>query len=610
MRRRINAGLLFFGAILLFAPPLIDVPFSTRGEAREALVVAAMIDQDELVLPLRNGTVIPSKPPLFHWIARGMVSLLGIEPPRIAPPPASASVVAEDSPENRRSRRTGVASSDLALLEFAIRLPSALAGALCLALLFAWIEPVTGKYEAFAAVAVLGSSFELMRSASIARVDMVFAATLSAGLIAMNVMIDRYHETRKISPLPFAGVILALAAAVLAKGPAGIALPWAIAGLYALLLLPLRAIPFGWAGAAFAGSLLIALGWYIPAYLRGGEAFLDVHLMRENVARIVGMDEYETGHAAPFYMTTLLFLAALLPWTILIPLLGGAADLTPRSFREKFARRPADARERVELFALLWVLFFIVFFSFTASKRSAYLLPALPPAAALLGPALLTRARGRFRCCAAAVGTLSFLLAVVACAAVVLPSDKIEQLLNVAVRKEYAREQARVVVSALRGNQVCFAVLMLGTALLVLTAVRLWQRQIAAAMSALAAGTVGIFLGISTAITPTISWAQTPRPFMEQVLAIIPLDASLSQYKHDFYAATFYGGPIFGGRVIPLVHDLPEKDPRNRSFVLAAASDVPILRDGGRTFEVALASSALDLYGKDRLVLLELNGGK
>lgn len=588
--RWLIALLIFAGAIAFFAPPLLDVPFSTRGEAREGLVVTAMLDQDELVLPLRNGTVIPSKPPLFHWIGRGMVSLLGIE--RQAEGPAAATVLTQSS----------------SLLEFAIRLPSVLGAAICLALLFAWLEPVTGRKEAWAAVLVLGTSFELMRSASIARVDMVFAATLTAGLIALNIMIDRYSETRRVALVPFLGAVIALAAATLAKGPAGLALPWAIAVLYVLFLLPLRAIPFGWAAGAMAASLVLALGWYVPAYMKGGEPFLDVHLMRENVARIVGMDDYETGHAAPFYMTTLLFLAAFLPWTLLLPLLGSAADYRPKALLGWF-RRPVDARERIELFSLLWLLFFIVFFSFTASKRSAYLLPALCPAAALLGPALVRNARGRWRSCAAIFGTLAAVLGVVAAFAAFVPAGVLDRILEVTVRKEFAREQARAAVLALRENPASFAVLALGIALIATAAHRLWTRRAVPALYALAAGSAGIYLGVSTAITPTIARAQTPRPFMQQILADIGSDAALSQFKHDFYAATFYADPYYGGRNIPLIDTLPA--PREKkSYVLAASSDVDELRAAGVPFEIALASSSLNAYGKDRLVLLELTNPK
>ena len=46
-----------------------DAPFYDKQEAREALVVWEIIHSGNWILPLRNGAEIPSKPPLYHWLA-------------------------------------------------------------------------------------------------------------------------------------------------------------------------------------------------------------------------------------------------------------------------------------------------------------------------------------------------------------------------------------------------------------------------------------------------------------------------------------------------------------------------------------------------------------
>src|SRR5216684_9297 len=53
---------------LLYLWGLGDLPFHTKGEPREATVVWEIYHSGEWVLPLRNGSIIPSKPPLFHWL--------------------------------------------------------------------------------------------------------------------------------------------------------------------------------------------------------------------------------------------------------------------------------------------------------------------------------------------------------------------------------------------------------------------------------------------------------------------------------------------------------------------------------------------------------------
>ena len=50
------------------------VPFYTKGEPREAVQVWEEVHGGEWVLPMRNGHDLPSKPPLFHWLA-GISSL-------------------------------------------------------------------------------------------------------------------------------------------------------------------------------------------------------------------------------------------------------------------------------------------------------------------------------------------------------------------------------------------------------------------------------------------------------------------------------------------------------------------------------------------------------
>src|SRR5437867_150223 len=50
-------------------------PFHTKGEPREGLVVWEMTHGGGWMLPRRNGVELPSKPPLFHWLA-AVTSLL------------------------------------------------------------------------------------------------------------------------------------------------------------------------------------------------------------------------------------------------------------------------------------------------------------------------------------------------------------------------------------------------------------------------------------------------------------------------------------------------------------------------------------------------------
>lgn len=565
------ALLIFIGAFVVLVPPSIDVPFATRGEAREALVVKAMIDQQNIVLPLRNGEIIPSKPPLFHWLARAFIEVGG------APvPPAEGA-------------------------ELPIRLPSVLAAGLTLLLLFGWLVPIVGREKAIAAVLVCGTSLEFMRSGSIARVDMVFSACCTGTLVGMFTLVERYITERRIAPVAFVATTVAAGLAFLAKGPAGLALPWIIGALYVMLLLPVRAVPFRAAALSVAGSIFIALCWYVPAYLQGGARFLDVHLMRENVARLVGMDDYETGHSAPFYMTSVLFLAALVPWSLVLPIFArrGALD---RLRSPVSLGRPVDARERSEMFALIWCLFFLIFFSFTASKRSAYLLPALPAAAALLGPALLELRTAAVRRARLAIGfvlgIVGFVLSALLALILLAPPAMIERAL-LGIRKERVRLDTQFALSAIRESEPGSLALFLGGVLVVLAGRALARGEMRPVIGALSLAMILTYAGAGAAVNGPLMRAQSPRPFIEHALRSLPPDRTLLQFKHDFYAATYYSD-----RNIPVVTRPPEGIDPASTFLLAGAKDLPEIARMGWEVAVLHRSTADDLYGRDRLVLL------
>jgi 4-amino-4-deoxy-L-arabinose transferase-like glycosyltransferase len=68
------AGALLGFALFLYVWGLGRVPFYTKGEPREAVQVWEEVHSGEWILPMRNGHDLPSKPPLFHWLA-GIASL-------------------------------------------------------------------------------------------------------------------------------------------------------------------------------------------------------------------------------------------------------------------------------------------------------------------------------------------------------------------------------------------------------------------------------------------------------------------------------------------------------------------------------------------------------
>jgi len=352
----LSVAVLASGATLV---GIADVPFYTKGEPREAMVVWEMAHGGSLVLPYRNGTEIPSKPPFFHWLALLSSEAMG----RVS--------------------------------ELSTRLPSAtlsIAAALLVYAFGAW----TGRLRSgwLAAIALV-LSFEWMRAARIARVDMTLTFFLFAALLLFAVM-DRAGVTRLRLLLFYA----CIAAATLGKGPVGIAIPAAVVAVYAAV----RPVddpdsPVGLApGAAGAGwrarvrnvvataralapvkgvlaVVAIVGAWYAAALWIGGDDFFVKQVLKENVFRVIDPERLDTGHAhGPLYFLPNFLLGAL-PWSLFAPAIAWWL----------WRMRPVDATTR---YLVVWFLTVIGVFTVASSKRSVYILPAYPAAALLFGRVL------------------------------------------------------------------------------------------------------------------------------------------------------------------------------------------------------------------------------
>ncbi|MGB6444268.1 MAG: hypothetical protein WBF47_03575, partial [Xanthobacteraceae bacterium] len=66
---RIAIPLLLAVGALLYLVNLGGYPLYTKGEPREAVTVFDIVHGGGIILPMRAGVEIPSKPLLMHWIA-------------------------------------------------------------------------------------------------------------------------------------------------------------------------------------------------------------------------------------------------------------------------------------------------------------------------------------------------------------------------------------------------------------------------------------------------------------------------------------------------------------------------------------------------------------
>ena len=313
--------------------------FYTKSEPREASVAVSMIEKKQWILPDVYADEVAYKPPLMHWLT----AIFSLPEGKVTP--------------------------------FTSRLPSALAFWGLIICSFLFFGRNLRMQEAFLAALIMLTTFELHRAAMTARVDMLLTFLIFWALTRMF----RWEEEKKLTGFPvLVPVILGLA--TLTKGPVGIVLPLLIFGAYLLILrynfwkIVAKLIPL----VLFAS--ILPLIWYILAYQRGGEKFLDL-VWAENFGRFFGIEDlkisYDLGHKKGWWYNWAMLAAGFIPWTILlvISLFGLSYKRLPKikSLWKSFVQM-----DKIKLFSAVAAIVTFLFYSIPISKRSVYLMPAYP----------------------------------------------------------------------------------------------------------------------------------------------------------------------------------------------------------------------------------------
>jgi len=344
---------LLLTALLLGVRLAAPNDLKSGDQGKSAQYVLHAWNTGELVVPLEQGALLPTKPPLPTW--------LGL---------ASSCVAGGPS-------------------DFAIRLPPVLA-AFLLALVTGLLARRLGLPDPVPAISVLvvAGNYLFLKTATVVRPDMI---------LALAILFSIYCAVRAIEGDGARWAVLAFLCGglgVLAKGPVALlvaalaVLPWA-------RLRPDRP-PLGRLRPAVGIPLLLLIvaAWAVPAYLAHGDELYRV-MVSDELARHAG------GSGKPVYKYLLTFPGRFIPWVLFLP---AGFVLAVRS-------RRTEPSWPLGLPFLWFVLCFIAF-SLFGSKRVDYLLP-IAPAGAILVAAVLARGGPSLRwLCAALAVVLILLLAV------------------------------------------------------------------------------------------------------------------------------------------------------------------------------------------------------
>lgn len=491
---------MLIGALAFTLPWLGRKPFHTRGEPREALVIESIVSEGKWILPSGYGGIVPSKPPLMHWLA------------------AACSEVAGE------------------VSNFTARLPSALAYLLALYLFWRFLSSRTRSEVVLPSIAILGVAPEWVRSAMTARVDMVFAVAVAFGLFSLF----RWFE-RGLKGWP--GFAIAwFVVAVLTKGPVAVVLPAAVFGIF---LLSERQ---GWWRSVrlvlkcFVPVVALSLLWYVAAYQVGGAAFL-AKVYEENLARFFGTMEVSAHRHSPFYLLGSL-LVGLLPWSLVgVALWIGSACAGPSLARVKEGWRESGALTR---FALIIVVVFLLFFSFSGSKRGVYMLPTYPALAYLLALTFWSKTRLAARwlrwigLVLGAIGTLAAVLAIL----LLSRSFDLKAYFSSRSDRLLIDHFAQVLVEqSWAGVGFSYLVMfMLGLAGVVLVSGLFRSFPIGRIVRYLAGFFAVVYLALHALVLPELAKGVAPVALAHKVDQIVPADAPLYSFRNEFYALSFYLG--------------------------------------------------------------------
>src|SRR5206468_829868 len=90
MRAAREAVLLAAGCLALYLAGAAGIPFYTRGEPREGLVVREMLGSGEWLVPARPEGELARKPPLYYWAAAAALGALAKGPVALVLPALAA----------------------------------------------------------------------------------------------------------------------------------------------------------------------------------------------------------------------------------------------------------------------------------------------------------------------------------------------------------------------------------------------------------------------------------------------------------------------------------------------------------------------------------------
>ena len=331
---QISLFLILFSSLLFFLR-LGNLGLTDRDEASFSEATLEMIESGDWLTPHLNGNTRFDKPILIYYIMAASFKLFGVS-------------------------------------EWAARIHSAVFATMLLLVTFFFVRRHLPEQIALISSVILGSNLLIVIQGRAATTDMALILTTTCALFLFFEGTQGHrHAYLAIYPL--------LALGFLIKGPVAVIIFLAAAIPYLLLTGRLRlffreAYPI-WGLVAFTA---IALPWFAVVWMIHGSKYTEA-------ARAFTFGRYFStigGHGGTPFFYILVLLITFFPWVIWLP---GALWRILRTRRQ--AAKSTETPSLLLLFAAVWIVGGLIFFSLSQTRMAHYIAPLYPAAAILVAQA-------------------------------------------------------------------------------------------------------------------------------------------------------------------------------------------------------------------------------
>ena len=332
MNRKILLEALFIFFIGFFIYSINDwgLYIYSLDEAKNSECAREMLERGDLIVPTFNYELRTDKPPLHYYFMILGYKLFGVN-------------------------------------EFAARFFSSVFGGLLVLITYFFAKRYYGIYVAFFSFLALISSLHMAVQFHMAVPDPYLIFWINASLFSFYVW---YKERKEIFLYLF---YLFSGLGVLTKGPVAVVLPFFI--VFAFLFFT-RNIYLLKNMKIFQGIFiisLVSLPWYVAVWIKTDGVWVKEFIFKHNIHRFSAPME---GHGGIFLLTFVYIFIGMLPFSVFLP------QALVKAYKEKF--------EDINLFLLLFLGIYTVFFAISKTKLPNYTVPVYPSIAILTGAYLFS----------------------------------------------------------------------------------------------------------------------------------------------------------------------------------------------------------------------------